>query len=412
VSALVFLESVECGVLEQNASGNLSFEYHQDYQPGQTPLSLSMPVSEKRFAKRTVLPFIEGLLPENDNALTAIARRYGVSPRNAFAMLKHLGLDLAGAVQIVSDRDELVAEKQSTRALSAEEVEALLIGKVSEFETGTGGSSNERMSLAGAQPKVALRLNTKGQWFSGSSQLATTHILKPATARLSQIDIIEHLTMRAASKLGLTVANSELAIFGETPTFIVERFDRMIDPLTGKVSRLHQEDLCQALAVSPSKKHQELDGGPGLASARILFQNLPVLQDRERVTKDFFRAVAFNVLAKCPDAHAKNYSLMLDKDSVSLAPLYDLNTGVTLKVRQSSAMSINSKYSFSQITLDDLQQEGERLKLQPDWVADALNHLSQNLLGAFESARDETASKNNLDGRVATVGSAILQGLA
>ncbi len=103
---------------------------------------------------------------------------------------------------------------------------------------------------------------------------------------------------------------------------------------------------------------------------------------------------------------------MLDKDSVSLAPLYDLNTGVTLKVRQSSAMSINSKYSFSQITLDDLQQEGERLKLRPDWVADALNHLSQNLIGAFESARDETASKNNPDGRVATVGSAILQGLA
>ena len=46
-------------------------------------------------------PFIAGLLPDNDRVLDRWGRLPGVSPRNAFAIIAHVGSDCAGAVQFV-----------------------------------------------------------------------------------------------------------------------------------------------------------------------------------------------------------------------------------------------------------------------------------------------------------------------
>ena len=46
-------------------------------------------------------PFIAGLLPDNDRVLDRWGRLFGVSPRNAFAIIAHVGSDCAGAVQFV-----------------------------------------------------------------------------------------------------------------------------------------------------------------------------------------------------------------------------------------------------------------------------------------------------------------------
>jgi hypothetical protein len=58
-----------------SGSGNLSFEYRKDHtdDPDATPLSLSMPKARANHPRRAVLPFLQGLLPDNEQALESLA---------------------------------------------------------------------------------------------------------------------------------------------------------------------------------------------------------------------------------------------------------------------------------------------------------------------------------------------------
>lgn len=58
----------------------------------------------------------------------------------------------------------------------------------------------------------------------------------------------EHATMRAAASMGLDVARTEYTEFTSQDAIVITRFDRKL-AADGRVVRLHQEDLCQALGV-------------------------------------------------------------------------------------------------------------------------------------------------------------------
>lgn len=100
---------------------------------------------------------------------------------------------------------------------------------------------------------------------------------------------------------------------------------RSRDQLWGRWVRLHQEDLCQSMAVLPQKKYQ-VDGGPSVRQIARLFRSLPDAQDRVRNAERFYDALVFSLASQGTDAHAKNYSLLLEGDHARLAPLYDLGS--------------------------------------------------------------------------------------
>ncbi|NNH05503.1 HipA N-terminal domain-containing protein [Cellulomonas fimi] len=116
---LVHLEGVLAGTLSMSSGGTLSFEYDEDYRsgPDPTPLSLSMPLATRRHKQRAVLPFVQGLLPDNVQALEAMARTFQVSARSPFALLEHIGHDVAGALQLVrpGEPSEDAAADRSSR---------------------------------------------------------------------------------------------------------------------------------------------------------------------------------------------------------------------------------------------------------------------------------------------------------
>ncbi len=58
-----------------------------------------------------------------------------------------------------------------------------------------------------------------------------------------------------------------MRLFDGKPVIIAERFDRTWRD--GVLYRLPQEDLCQALGVSPIRKYQS-DGGPGITDVMAL----------------------------------------------------------------------------------------------------------------------------------------------
>jgi hypothetical protein len=117
--------------------------------------------------------------------------------------------------------------------------------------------SSIQFSLAGAQANTAL-LFQDGKWGVPAGATPTSHILKPAVAGLDDHDLNEHLCLDAAGKAGLLVARTRISRFGEESAIVAERYDRL--QVDDQVARIHQEDLCQALGVPPSRKYQN-EGG-------------------------------------------------------------------------------------------------------------------------------------------------------
>ena len=376
----VRLLGAEVGEIQRTESGNLQFQYNSDYGLLQTPISLSMPVGFVPYPKYRVLPFIQGLLPDNPNALRAIGSRFGVDPNDSFEILKHVGSEAAGALEFIS---ESKSSPQQSQVLDESSIADRLIAKLDEYRSGrSSGVFMDRLSLAGAQPKLILSFDGRDWRLPGEDHIST-HILKPVPDAWQNLDVIEHLTLRAASKLGLQVAKSEIREFSGVKAFVTERFDRKTE--LGKISRIHQEDLCQALSVKPEKKYQ-MEGGPSVKKIGRLLSTLPIESDRQHSAQQFFKQLVFNVFARCADAHAKNYSLVLEGNSVRLSPLYDSASTVLYSIPQESAMSIGGEYEFRKITNAGLIGEASHLHLDSQWALEVIESTREAILDAFSDA--------------------------
>lgn len=411
----VYLDGELCGHLEQTSSGNLTFTYDDSYRAGRnpTPLSLSMPLAVKVHKKRSVSPFLRGLLPDSEEALRAIGRRFSVSPRNPFAILEHIGSDVAGAVQI-SPADGIptdrVLPRNDVRPVVESDVATMLDRAVAEYAEGTPYDDGAgRFSLAGARPKIALHKMPDGGWGVPQDATPTTHILKPATGPFSRLDVVEQMTMHAASALGNSVAQSHIATIGQWDVFVTERYDRAL--VDGTWRRLHQEDMCQALSVPPEKKYQHRDRGPGAAEIAQLLRSLPMESDRRATGEKFYRAFVFNVVAGCTDAHAKNFSLLLHGPNVSLAPLYDLASYAPYwdgTSRIDSAMHVDGEYSLERISRSKLALLGPRFGLSIDKADETVAEVASGVVEAFESARTQVEAQGS---KARAVADDLLRGL-
>jgi len=145
----------------------------------------------------------------------------------------------------------------------------------------------------------------------------------------AQSHLNEHLCLRAAQLCGLPAAATELLASDKYEVLISHRYDRHQDP-DGRWRRLHQEDFCQALSISPSKKYQS-DGGPGFDQLGDLLSRRSLGSHRRGNLQTMFDYLVFNVAIAATDAHAKNFSLLLSSRSVRLAPLYDVGDGQRLR---------------------------------------------------------------------------------
>lgn len=390
----VFMDGDLCGTIEQTATGDLRFDYDDAYRlrRASTPLSLSMPLSRPRHRNAAIRPFLAGLLPDNAEALAAIGRQHDISPKNPFALVSVVGADVAGAIQIVpqgEESDDAVLPRGGFDPIDDDRIAGELDAVVEEYSNGLPSPVlTQRFSLAGAQPKIALHRSPEGVWGIPAGSTPTTHILKPVAGSFRRMDVVEYLTMKAAGRLGLTVARSELATFGSRRAFVTTRYDRRL--VDGVWRRIHQEDLCQSLAVPPQKKYQRSDGGPGVGAVSSLFKSLPVAVDRAEAARSFFRALVFNTVLECTDAHAKNYSLVLIGDRAVLAPLYDLLTYAPYKTTSTtySAMQIGGEYRFDAIGERQVVKAAATLGIGADEAVATLREMREGAVGAFEDARD------------------------
>lgn len=341
----VYLLEKFVGTLEQSNDGSLSFAYATDYlATALQAISLSLPLQAEPFVDGQVRPFFAGLLPEA-NVRQRLASYLGLSEQNAFALLEAIGGDCAGALalyppgdkpSIPSDDVEVLDDKRLTDILELIKRRPMLAGE-----------DGYRLSLAGAQNKLAVGFaNGKVLLIKGGAP--TTHILKPMIEQVKDSAHNELFCMQLAEKIGLEVAEASLHFVGNTPYYLVKRYDRQVDE-NSVVQRVHQEDFCQALGVSPELKY-EREGGVGIADCQWIIDKYAVHPALDRIK--LLNIIIFNYLIGNADAHGKNFSLLYRGERPQLAPAYDLlSTAVYPDFTDRMAMKIGGKYKPKEIYL-------------------------------------------------------------
>ena len=261
------------------------------------PVSLS-------FGDPIARAFFANLLPEGE-IKRQVARQLGVSVENVFALLEGIGGDCAGAISLLPPGEP--PGPGHYRPISPEDLARELT------------TLPAHPLLAGAQNKLPLYLE-EGRFCVPEVNAPSSHILKTAIERLENTVVNEAFCMNLAQRAGLPVPRVEVVDIAGQQVYLIKRYDR-VRLSSGVVERLHQEDSCQALGVTPEMKYEQ-EGGPGFASCFRLVQEWsaePILD-----ALNLLRWALFNLLIGNADAHAKNLSFLYRAGTLRLAPFYDL----------------------------------------------------------------------------------------
>lgn len=406
---VVLLGGVVAGSLSQSRTGQVTFEYTPDYADDEnsTPLSVSMPLIQRVHRGPVLDNWLTNLLPDNVQVLQRWATQFHVSASSPFALLKYVGRDVAGAAQFVLDTELEQLGDGGVNWLSEEEVE----GRIAELESNPAAWTPEhesgQFSLPGAQPKMALR-HEDGRWGEPWGFEPTNRIVKPPMAGFRHQELNEHLSLATARKAGLRVARSEVLTFRSRQVISVVRYDRYRDE-DGPLQRVHQEDLCQAMGLPPSKKYQSGGGPDAVEIIELLVRLLGPVAAASRIER-FVQALAFAWATGAPDAHAKNYSLLLSGTQIELAPLYDLNSALPYLVSDKAparrgqlsaatagmAMSINGRRRFGEIERRDWEALAARAGLADDYVTEVVGNLVASVEEAVERAVSQELATDRL----------------
>ncbi|MGH8190679.1 MAG: type II toxin-antitoxin system HipA family toxin [Rhodanobacteraceae bacterium] len=356
-------------------------------------LSVSMPVRDAPYEGSVTRNWFCNLLPEGA-VREAIALRLRIPPRDDFALLASIGGECAGAVSITSpdarpattpDAELKLADLLPPPDEAMSEGEWALLG------------TPRRLSLAGAQDKIAVLRADDGVIRLPAVGEITTHIFKPESTRLRGLRDLEALGLALARVIGLSAVEASIIEISGHKGLLIERYDRVMRD--GSFARLHQEDFCQALGY-PGELKYEAGGGPSLAQcANLVRQRLRLGPVAVQALLDW---VIYNAVIGNADAHAKNLALLCNPDGHrSLAPFYDLVPTIAFSRRlvdRTPALRIGDCAHMEQITSAHWRALAAATGYAPGFVLGRLAEISE----AVACKLDEVASALIAQGADAT----------
>jgi len=388
----VYFEHILVGHLSQNDGGQMMFEYASTWlkDPENFPLSHSLPLRENRFRQQECKGFFGGVLPEEGNR-KHIARILQISERNDFAMLELIGGECAGAISFVQEGKSPADPEIKYRELKEDELAEVL--RTLTKRPLLAGEKGVRLSLAGAQDKIAVKVDDDGKIFLPLNYAPSTHILKPAIATWEGIVANEYFCMTLARSVGINAARTRACKVDQIEYLLCERFDRVITE-GGRIHRLHQEDFCQALGIASEIKYQA-EGGPGLKDCFALLRE--VSSNAVVDLRNLLDSVIFNLLIGNNDAHAKNYSILCGKNGTRrLAPLYDLVCTVYYpEITNTLAMKIGRQVNPDLIYPKNIELLAKETGLASGLVRRRIPEFARNLIEGINSMEtpDETSEQ-------------------
>jgi len=313
------------GTLERASTGAMSFAYDTGWLAYERaiPVSLSLPLRKRRYIGEPVIAYFDNLLPDNDDIRRKVAERVGAGGTDAYSLLSQIGRDCVGALQFVSDPEEIVPPELPQSLPLRENEVADIMRNLATAPLGMD-KRDFRISIAGAQEKTALLWDNG--WCLPVGMTPTTHIIKPQIGKLPNgLDMSasvenEHFCLTLCRELGLEAAATEIHDFEDVRVLAVERFDRL-KTRDNRLLRIPQEDFCQALSVPPSQKYNA-NNGPGILECLALLEGSDYADQDRRA---FMKAQIVFWLMGATDGHAKNFSVFLTPGGrYRMTPLYDV----------------------------------------------------------------------------------------
>lgn len=329
----LYMNGTKVGIYQRDSRGANAFTYDSHWlsSPGRRSVSLSLPLRAERYTGPAVYNFFDNLLPDSHVIRERMVARFKADSTEPFDILRQVGRDCVGAIQLVPKGTEPPAVKQiAATALTDSEIAKILTGHQAGKPLGMLDDSQDfRISLAGAQEKTAL-LYHQGRWCLPHNATPTTHIIKLPIGEIRSHDRVidmthsvenEYLCLNIAKAYGFDTADCQIITPNGIKALAVERFDRKMAADNSWIMRLPQEDFCQVSGISPARKY-EVDGGPGIST--IMNELLGAANPR-LARETFMRTQVLFWLLGATDGHAKNFSIFIERqDQYRLTPLYDI----------------------------------------------------------------------------------------
>lgn len=371
------------GLLVGNLSisgGYWCFTYADDWQvwPLAPGFALTTRVFQDDGAARKVEWFFENLLPEG-RLRQLLARGDRIWIDDTWALLTRYGRDTAGALSLLPQG--VAEETDGLMPLSRQALQERILSARSQNLPLMAAWGELRMSLAGAQEKLGLRIEADGAMYLPEGTSPSTHIVKPdnSNSLFPFCPANEFFCMTLARALKLPVPAVDLLHLPE-PLYVIERFDRT-RTANNTVLRLHQIDLCQAMGVSVVKKY-ESEGGLGLEDLFAVLRG-PFIERPIVAANVLIQWIAFNYLIGNLDAHAKNIAFLLRGPKATVAPFYDLLCVEAYLPRQTMAMSIADENKPGWVEGQHWDAMARAAGVAPRLVRGVLTRLLADLPGAM-----------------------------
>lgn len=345
--------------------GKVSFAYARD---ATSPISLSLPLNGN-WHEDAPLAFLDGLLPEGQQWRIQMKNSLKAASTDSFDLLD--SVDSTGGLVFTSQATSPSLKAEASIATDAD-IESQMQRIYDVSNAWWNENDRNRFSLAGNQGKFSLAF-IHGTWFWPNATLPSTHIMKPDPKATPDVALVEHATLEIARQIGIRAAATSVVRYGARVGLLVERFDRVVDLKTKTIRRLRTEDMTQATGAWGKDKYDFEIGE--------LIQCLRQAHADESVIYGLVRQIAFNACIGNHDAHAKNYSVFIERNGIRLCPLYDAISMAHWPVFRDDvlAMPVNGVYDPWEVTIDDWREEAKAAGLDPDRVEHIVHDVVESL---------------------------------
>lgn len=334
--------------------------------------------------------FFDGVLPEGPHR-AQLAAAASVAANDTFGLLARYGRDVAGAMVVYDAEATLDPRTPAVEILDDDGLER----EVAELpERPLGIHDDSELSLAGLQDKMLLVSMGGGRWARPLHGTPSTHILKVDHRIHRGVVAAEAEALSLAAAVGLTTVTAEVVNLAGLDCLIVSRFDRLTDA-TGRTTRIHQEDICQALGRVPTQKYEIRRGGGGPEFADVARLLDIHGEDGAAQLDRLVAVVTFTALIGNADAHGKNLALLhTTPGRVELAPLYDqVPTTLWPGLATDAAMTIGGRLNLATIGPDDVAREARSWHHDPGRAADIAVATARALGEAIALGRIDGAGR-------------------
>ena len=397
----IFLNRIQVGLLRcKRSGGGTRFEFAPAYLEDENRSVLSLGMLDAKGDPRPHMrgypgpridPFFANMLPEG--ALRRyLAHSNGIKPHDDFQLLRALGEDLPGAVQVMpawipeasADVWADLAALRDPPAWWSEEGEA--------DDPFDGPTPSIRFSLAGVQLKHSLSRDASGRMTLPVGGSGGEHILKLPFAEWDGVPENEWSMLHLAREAGFETPDAEPAPLqsiaglpeskllkyapgvGESANgLIVRRFDR------DGPKRIHMEDFNQVFRQWPDDKY----AGQSLGSLCRAVHGFSGAEGAMEVA----RRVALHIMIGNGDAHLKNWTVLHPQNALSrLSPNYDLVCTLPYIPNDALALKLGGSRAFG-MSAKRFQALAAHLPLHPNDLWEAALEMAQRVREAWRANR-------------------------